>query len=935
VRSINRLISSCIILFAVFGSAGWAFAADEEIDSTKDWVTSGAEFEQHWAYLPLSPGKRPEVEDAQRVRNPIDRFVLARLAKEGIRPSPRAERHTLIKRLCYDLIGLPPTPAEVDAFVRDDSPGAYAALVKRLLASKHFGERWGRHWLDKARYADSDGYEKDNARPDAWYYRDWVLKAVNEDMPIDQFTIEQLAGDLIPDATPRQRLATAFHRQTLTNTEGGADQEEFRNAAVFDRTETIGTIWLGLTLNCARCHTHKYDAIPQSDYYRLFAFFNNADETNYDLPLIGSPLEKYKQEKAAIDAELKAVEEEITAAKTQHEAAFETWQSQTREKLARQNPPAFHDLAEMKAASDIEGVGFEVEHSGAVQVTGANPDGMMIFEIAGKVGAIGESVTGVRLDVLTDKRLPANGPGRAPNGNFVLNEVELLQGDTKLDFGGAKADFSQANFEVGKLIDGNRDKMSGWAVAPQIGKPHNAILRLKEPFDAKVGTTLTVRLVRNYDGEHTVGRFRVRLMTGGDVDEVAPQAIRDLLAKEPGERDQKQTEELLDHFLRNESEETKGLFAKRDSLQKKMPKSPAARVRVIAERGSPRTTRVLKRGDFLNPSDEEVKAGGLSVLPPIVGREEGKLDRLDLANWLVSDENPLPPRVFANHLWAKLFGEGLVRTMNDFGLRGERPVHPELLDWLGAEYRRLGWSRKKMIETIVASATYQQASAHRDELREIDPTNKLLARQNRFRVEAEIVRDFCLSVSGLLSDQFGGPSVFPPLPAGVAGLSYNNNFKWTASEGEKRYRRGLYTFFKRTAPHPNLTTFDCPDSNTTNVRRSSSNTPLQALTMMNNEVFVEASQAFAKRVLEMDAAGDNQRMRQALRLCIGREPEQMETARFVDLLEKGRAYYSANFERAQKLVGNYQPEGIAAPEAAAWVAVARTALNLDEFITRE
>ncbi|MED5199950.1 MAG: DUF1549 domain-containing protein, partial [Gemmatimonadota bacterium] len=733
-------------------SKGDPLSADE-IGKLKDWVASGAEFEQHWAYLPLAPGMLPEVKDAQWVRNPIDRFVLARLEKEGIKPSPRADLHILIKRLYYDLIGLPPSPAEVDAFVSDESSDAYAALVKRLLASEHFGERWGRHWLDKGRYADSDGYEKDNPRPNAWYYRSWVLKAVNADMPMDQFAIEQIAGDLLPEAAPRQRLATAFHRQTLTNTEGGADQEEFRNAALFDRTETIGTIWLGLTLSCARCHTHKYDAIPQSDYYRLFAFFNNADETNYDLPLIGPPLEKYKEEKEAIEAELKVIDEKIAEAKTKHGDAFETWQTRLRDRLAQANSPAFHDLAEMEVTSDVEGVGFEVEESGVVQVTGANPDGMMIFEIAGKVGAIGEPVTGIRLDVLTDKRLPANGPGRAPNGNFVLNEVELLREETKLAFGGAKANHSQANFEVSKLIDGNRDKMSGWAVAPQLGKPHRAILNLKEPLEVEAGTPLTVRLVRNYDGEHTVGRFRVRLMTGKDAEAVAPEPIRDLLALKPEERNDKQKESLLDHFLRNVHEETKALFAKRDEAQKKMPKRPSARVRVVAERGSPRTTKILDRGDFLKPTDVEVKPGGLAVLPPIEGREEGKLDRLDFANWLVSEDNPLPPRVLANQLWDKLFGEGLVRTMNDFGVRGERPVYPELLDWLAVEYRRLEWSRKKMIETIVTSATYQQASAHREELREIDPTNKLLARQNRFRVEAEIVRDLCLSVSGLLSDK--------------------------------------------------------------------------------------------------------------------------------------------------------------------------------------
>ena len=336
------------------------------------------EAERHWAYLPLAPGMLPEVKDEQWVRNPIDRFVLARLEKEGIKPSPRADLHILIKRLYYDLIGLPPSPAEVDAFVSDESSDAYAALVKRLLASEHFGERWGRHWLDKGRYADSDGYEKDNPRPNAWYYRSWVLKAVNADMPMDQFAIEQIAGDLLPEATPRQRLATAFNRQTLTNTEGGADQEEFRNAALFDRTETIGTIWLGLTLSCARCHDHKYDAIPHSDYYRLFAFFNNADETNYDLPLIGSPLVKYKEEKAAIQLEQKMIDEEIAQAKTKHGDAFETWQNRLQESLAQANSPAFHDLVEMELTSDVEGVGFEVEESGVVQVTGANPDGMMI-----------------------------------------------------------------------------------------------------------------------------------------------------------------------------------------------------------------------------------------------------------------------------------------------------------------------------------------------------------------------------------------------------------------------------------------------------------------------------------------------------------------------------------------------------------------------------
>lgn len=898
----------------------------------KNWVSAGGKFEQHWAYRPLAPGTPPKVRNEQWVQNPIDRFVLARLEKEGIQPSPRAEKHILIKRLSYDLIGLPPTPEEVDTFVADKSPDAYAKLVKRLLASKHFGERWGRHWLDKARYADSDGYEKDNARPNAWYYRDWVLKAINADMPMDQFTVEQIAGDLLPKATDRQRLATAFHRQTLTNTEGGADREEFRNAAVFDRTETIGTIWLGLTLNCARCHTHKYDSIPHTDYYRLFALFNNADERNHELPLVGAPLEKFNKDKAAVEAELAKVNEELTKAKATHQEFYDKWQQEVRSQLSGVNAPAFHDLGDLTVKADVAGITFEKEESGSVFVTGANPDGMINIDVAGKVGALEEPITGIRLDVLSDDRLPAKGPGRAPNGNFVLNEVELRQGETKLPFGRAQADFSQGNFEAAKLIDGKQDKMSGWAIAPQMGKDHHAILSLQDPLKLDAKATVSIRLIRNYDGEHTIGRFRVRLMTGQELGGIAPQEIRDLVMKE--ERNDQEEKKLLDYFLRNKFEASKALLAKRDEVQKKMPKRPTSRVRIVGERGSPRTTRILNRGDFLNPADE-VKAGGLGVLTPIVPRTKDKVDRLDFANWLIAGSNPLPPRVLANQLWDKLFGQGLVRTMNDFGVRGERPDHPELLDWLGAEYRRLGWSRKKMIETILMSATYQQASIHRVELAELDPTNRLFARQNRFRVEAEILRDLSLSVSGLLSEKFGGPSVFPPLPPGVAALSYSNNFKWNASEGEKRYRRGLYTFFKRTAPHPNLTTFDCPDSNTTNVSRRISNTPLQALTMMNNEVFVEAAQAFAQRILEENVGNDTERMQRALRLCIGRAPTQKETTRFAILLQKSRSYYQKHPENAAKLVGKYQPKEVAPPEAAAWVAVARTALNLDEFMTRE
>ena len=621
-----------------------------ETDLLEAWIAQGAAWETHWAYRPLTVPAAPTVHHEQAAATNIDRFVVAKLEAKGLTPSSEADRTTLMRRLSYDLIGLPPKPAEVDAFVADDRADAYERLVDRLLASPHFGERWGRHWLDKARYADSDGYEKDNHRPDAWRYRDWVIDAINSDMPFDQFTIEQLAGDLLPEATPSQQLATAFHRQTLTNTEGGVDREQFRVAAVMDRTETLGTVWLGLSVGCARCHTHKYDQITQQEYYELYAFFNNADEADATLP----------------DAD----------------------------------------------------------------------------------------------------------------------------------------------------------------------------------------ETISVRVVRERTDER-------------------------------------------------------------------------------------RATHILRRGEFKQPL-ERVETGTLATLPPLTPRDENAgPDRLDLALWLVSGANPLVPRVAVNHLWKHLFGEGLVPTMNDFGVRGDRPSHPALLDYLATRLIASGWSRKALIKEIVMSSTYRQSSQHRGDLVEIDPTNRLLARQNRFRVEAEIIRDISLAASGLLSPTLGGASVFPPIPEGVTDLTYNSSFKWKISDGEDRYRRGLYTYFKRTAPHPNLITFDCPDSNVTNVDRDRSNTPIAALVTLNNATFVEAAQALAQLVLAVPEASDTERLTHALRRCVARRPTDDELHDFASLLATSRAWYAEQPEQAKELVGERPAPEAGLAENAAWISVVRIMLNLDEFLTRE
>ncbi len=630
----------------------------EQIARIQNWIAGGANWALHWAYRPIQLPPLPRVKNKKWPLNEIDFFVLARLETAGISPSPAADRHTLIKRLYCDLIGLPPEPAVVDAFVDDRSPQAYEMLVDRLLASAHFGERWGRHWLDKARYADSDGYEKDRPRPNAWRYRDWVIDAVNNDMPFDQFTIEQLAGDLLPSAAPMQHLATAFHRQTLTNTEGGADQEQFRVEAVFDRVETTGIAWLGMTVGCARCHSHKYDQISQHEYYRLFAFFNSGAESNTNVP-----------------------------------------------------------------------------------------------------------------------------KGR--------------------DNGTAK-----------------QEMMS---------------------------------------------------------------------------------------------------------------------VRVISQR--PRKTHLLHRGDFLSP-EGEVRPGTLATLHSFKSRlKEGPADRLDFSRWLVDSENPLTPRVTVNGVWKHLFGKGLVGTANDFGVRGEPPSHPRLLDWLAKTFTSqeggAAWSRKGLIKRIVMSASYRQSSHHRPALAETDPGNQLLYRQNRFRVEGEIVRDFYLTIGGLLSQKIGGPSVFPPMPPDIAALSYANNFKWNTSKGDDRYRRGMYTFFKRTAPHPNLTTFDCPDANTAKVKREISNTPLQSLALLNNMTFVEAAQAMAKRLLTANSASDASRLQLGYRLCAVRSPSAFDLEQFQLLLGKSRQWYREHRDRAAKLVGNYQVNGVDVVESAAWVATSRILLNLDATITRE
>ena len=955
---------------------------DDEIALLRAWIDQGAErpddataddskWSKHWAFQPIRRAPLPRVSRPEWVRNPIDAFVLARLDAAKIAPSPEADRTTLLRRLSLDLIGLPPTPEEVDAFLTDQSPEAYERLVDRLLASEHFGERWARHWLDLARYADSDGYEKDNPRLTAWKYRDWVINAFNRDMPFDQFTIEQLAGDLLPNATHDQFLATAFHRQTLTNTEGGTDQEQFRNEACFDRVATTATAWLGLTAGCAQCHTHKYDPITQNEYYRFFAFFNNGDEATRDIPTSETAWKEYEAKKAAHDAALQPLAAKRDALRGALASKQAEWEPALLAKLAeaRKTPRVWHNL-EIVSTAAVSGTTFERLDDGALLATGASPD-VDTYTLVGK--STQADITALRVEVFADDRLPGKGPGRSSGGNFVLSELTLQVSDsadfataTKVALTAASADFAQKGFTPELTIDGKPN--TGWAVGGQTGKNHTLALRPVMPLKLDPARShLQIVIDQKHGMQHTLGHFRLQVATGVDINEVLPAEIVKTLDTSADKRTDAQRTGLLDYQLA-QSDEGRAALAAVDQHLKSAPAAPVIKVAVINQRtANPRVTKLLRRGDFLQPQ-AEVQPGTFQILHPFTPREAGKpADRLDLARWLVDVNNPLTPRVAVNHLWQHLFGRGLVATVNDFGTRGEAPSHPELLDWLAADFvgKETGdrseetiekatatapgsrslegsqsshpWSRKALIKQIVMSATYRQSSAHRPELLAVDANNVLLHRQNRLRVEAEIVRDVHLTASGLLSRKVGGPSVFPPLPADVAALSYANNFKWTNSEGADRYRRGMYTFFKRTSPYPNLVAFDCPDGVTTAAARTPSNTPLQALATMNNEVFVETAQALAARILTATnvSASDDARITHAYRVTLSRTPTESERDRLIALVGSARDYYKQHPDDAGKLTTMHRPGVIPVEETAAWVIVSRVMLNFDEFVTRE
>lgn len=868
----------------------------QEIERIRAWIAAGAPWPdgvkpaKHWAYVAPTRPLVPQI--SAPTGNAIDAFIRARLLEEKLQPSPAAEPHVLARRLYLDLIGLPPTPEEAEAFAKAASVDLSAAvehLADHLLSSPQFGEKWARQWLDVARYADSHGFQRDDL-VDLWPYRDWVIRALNADMPFDQFTIEQLAGDLLPNATEQQRIATGFNRCTVCNVEAGTDPEENRVNQVIDRVNTLGMAWLGTTLECTQCHDHKYDPFKQRDYYGLFAFFNNtqleADRKNPKVPGSIQFLGPYMNvSDAAEETESKRIAKEIATTKA-HIA----------EQSAKAATPA-RDAAGTKehvfTPDDFDSAGganHKVLEDGSVLLVG-DPPATDTYTVT--VHTPLKNIVGFKLETLTDPTLPGMGPGRGDpeRTNFVLHTFAVTAATTgheaeakPVKLTDARADFSQASWDVSGAIDDNAK--TGWAIAPQFHKPHWATFRCIEPLTNENGMTLTFRLVQEFGTGRTIGRLRLSAITGAyPAATVAPK----------------------------DDPELKRLNARLAELEKAQKALPAMRTLVMNEMPKSRANAIFKRGDFRNPGDA-VEASTPAVLHPL--KEEGPRNRLALARWLVSRENPLVARVIVNRFWSEIFGEGIVSTPEDFGMKGERPSHPELLDWLAVEFMENGWSQKKLLREIVTSATYRQTSRATPELLERDPRNRLLARGPRFRLSAEGVRDNALAIAGQLNLKQFGPPIRPPQPDGLWAKVGGQQYDYVVSPGDEQNRRGIYVVIKRASPYPSFVNFDATARPACRVKRTRSNTPLQALTLLNDPVYVQAAHSFAARILrELPNATVDARLDRAFRLALARPPAAAELTTLHHL-------YDA------ELTATTKPDE-------ALLSVASALLNVDEAITKD
>lgn len=895
----------------------------------------------HWAFQPIRQPARPTVKELSWVRNGIDAFVLSRLEREGLSPSPEASRTTLVRRLYLDLLGTLPSAEATRLFVADPDPHAYEKLVDRVLASPQYGERWGRHWLDIARYADSDGFTIDKAR-NIWKYRDWVINAFNQDLPFDRFTIEQTAGDLLPTPSMEQLVATGFHRNTLINQEGGTNDEQFRVEAVVDRVNTTGSAFLGLTVGCAQCHTHKYDPISQRDFYRLYAIFNNCkdnNDANGSGPIISVPSQDQTTRQAVLEKDLAAARIPLEAYDKQLANRQAAWE----QKIAAGMRPSWTTL-EPKHWSTVEGAVLTKleDHSLFVDFSIPPRDTFIVTSAIAPSG-----ITAFRIEALTHDSLPKRGPGRASNGNFVLSEVNALvspiEGPGSLTkpatdpvkLSHAVADHSQPNYPVAHAIDGKND--TGWAINVKSGSlnvDREAIFVLEKPAQHPQGSRLTLKLLQNNSAKnYLLGRFRISVTNAPAEILSVPDPIRQIAVK-PAEKRTKEEVTLIANAFKETDRGRETLAREVTRLAKDLEqvKKSIPTTMILRELAKPRQTHIQLRGNFLEKG-ALVKPGVPEVLPPLV-RKDRAPNRLDFAHWLVAPDNPLTARVTVNRFWQRFFGLGIVETENDFGVQGIAPEHPELLDYLATEFIKGEWGMKAIHRLMVTSATYRQDSRVSEALQKRDPRNKLLARQSRVRLEAETIRDICLSAGELLTPRIGGPGVYPPQPAGIYALTQQKK-AWPESQGADRYRRGLYIYFWRSSPYPFLPTFDAPDATTSCSRRSRSNTPLQALTLANDRVFLEMAQGLAAKILQLGTADDQARVRYAFTTCFARQPTDREIQHLIDFVHRQREHYRGADQDALLIAPSHLPKGVSPADGAAWTAASRVLLNLDEFITRE
>ncbi|MFO0976426.1 MAG: PSD1 and planctomycete cytochrome C domain-containing protein [Planctomycetaceae bacterium] len=892
----------------------------------RDWIQAGATYQKHWAWIPPGkseiPAEGPLPNGVAPSDHPIDRFLRHEMLARGLQPSPEANRYALVRRVYLDLIGLPPTPEEADAFVNDPASDSYERLVDRLLASPRYGERWARRWLDLARYADTNGFEKDRTRS-IWPWRDWVVRAINDDMPYDQFSIRQLAGDMLPDRSADDLIATGFHRNTMINEEGGIDPLEYRFYSMVDRVAVTGTTWFGLTLNCAQCHSHKYDPVSHQEYYRLMALLNNADEVTWNIesPEITRLQQEHADRVAKLEAELPSHYPGCEGAADEH---FERWRT---EQFARASE--WNVVTPVKMSTNLPHL--ELQPDGFVLGSGdiSKSD---VYEL--QIRAPYQNVRALQLEVASHPSLPNNGPGlthyEGPIGGFFLCEVQAFQNDQRLEFSSAECTNTEEEDRVndgaggrpkrqrpkdGKpfrkknvasaALDG--DMSSGWQVLGGYGVQHAAVFRFREPVDLSKGITLKFLFEKHF--ACSLGHFRLSVTDHDKSDATGfSHAMENLLRRPWDQLTLDDQAKVRSQFYQSIPEMES--FA--DQLQEARQTPPRGTpTLVFRERppANPRVTRRYHRGEYLQPR-EEVNPAVPEFLPGLPNNEPA--NRLTFARWLFSPANPLTARVAVNRQWHAFFGRGLVRSLDDFGYQSEPPTHPELLDWLAVEFMENGWSMKSLHRKIVTSAAYRQDSRVSELASSKDPMNLYLSHGARFRLEAEIVRDSSLKAAGILSEKMGGPGVFPPQPESVTTEGTYGRMDWKASEGEDRYRRSIYTFIKRTAPFAMATTFDAPSGESCVARRDVSNSPLQALTLLNDRMFLEAADAMATAVIS-EAKTDDERLVAAFRRCLTRPPADDELGMLRDFLTSQRTGQS--------------------DEKKLWMTVCRALMNLDEAIT--